>query len=56
MSDLPTYKEAKEIVDNAEIINKGTGHEFIKGCYGNKCYIDHWGFSLGWLMPHRIFL
>ncbi len=36
MKWLPTYKEAKEIVDNAEIINEGTENEFVKGCYGNK--------------------
>ena len=36
MSDFPTYKEAKEIIDNAEIVNKGTEYEFVKGCYGNR--------------------
>ena len=36
MDSLPTYKEAKEIVDSAEIINAGSENEFIEGCYGNK--------------------
>jgi len=36
MDTFPTYKEAKRIVENAEVINEGTENEFIKGCYGNK--------------------
>lgn len=30
------YQEARSIVENAEIINPGTEHSFVKGCYGNK--------------------
>lgn len=33
---FPTYEEAKAIVENAEIINKGTENEFVKGCYGHR--------------------
>lgn len=29
-------KEAKDIVENAEIINPETEHSFVKGCYGKK--------------------
>ena len=36
MEGLPTYKEAKEIVDNVKIVNKGTDNEFVEGCFGNK--------------------
>ncbi len=36
MEGLPTYKEARKIVDNVEIVNEGTEHEFVKGCYSNK--------------------
>jgi len=32
----PTYKEALAIVENAEIVNEGTDHEFVKGCYGHR--------------------
>ncbi len=31
-----TYAEALEIVENTEIVNEGTEHAFVKGCYGEK--------------------
>lgn len=33
---MPSLEEAREIVNNAKIINKGTNAEFVEGCFGNR--------------------
>ena len=36
MPPLPSYKEAVKIANGAEIINEGTDHEFVKGCFSHR--------------------
>ena len=49
MDKFPTYKEAKKIVEEAEIVNAGTEHEFIKGCFGNRYRDACMRLSMTWL-------
>ena len=49
MDNLPTYKEAKVIVDKAEIINEGTKHEFAKGCFSTRYRDAVLRLSMSWL-------
>ncbi len=36
LPEIPSVEQAKEILKNSEIINPGTDHSFVKGCFGNK--------------------
>ena len=49
MDSLPTYKEARVIVDKAEIISEGTKHEFVRGCYSIRYRDAVLRLSMSWL-------
>ena len=50
---LPTYEEARKIVDNAEIVNEGTDCEFVKGCFGNKYRDAVMVLDMEWLAKNK---
>jgi hypothetical protein len=46
---FPTYAEAKEIVDNAEVVNPGTPYEFVRGCFSTRYKDAELRLSMTWL-------
>ncbi len=49
MTENLTYAEAEKIVNDTEIINKGTEHAFPKGCFGDRYFSACERMSMVWL-------